>query len=160
MEKKKLLLLNPTEYEHEFDKKALNTLEGTPGLEKSVKYIHKQGVERYFRLGFTGSNIKVTPKNFPEIYQLLVEACENIFLKDIPDMYIEWDYRVNAMAIGSQKPMIVLFSGRYQSILPFLSSAIGNAPAAYILSMLSGRRSSLLFNGFSLINKFFVIKYI
>ena len=39
MERKQLLLLNPVEYEHQFDKKALKTLEGTPGLEKAVKYI-------------------------------------------------------------------------------------------------------------------------
>lgn len=32
MERKKLLLLNPIEYEHNFDKRALKTLEGTPGL--------------------------------------------------------------------------------------------------------------------------------
>ena len=86
-------------------------MEGTPGLEKSVKYIHKHGVERINRLAYTGSNIRVTPKNFPEIYKILEEACANIFLKDIPDMYIEWNYEVNAMAIGSQKPMIILYSG-------------------------------------------------
>ena len=138
MERKKLLLLNPSEYEHSFDKQALNTLEGTPGLEKSVKYIHKHGVERIFRLGFTGSNIKVTPKNFPEIYQLLEEACANIFLKDIPDMYIEWNYEVNAMAIGSQKPMIVLYSGAVdllskEELLFVIGHEVGHIKSGHML---------------------------
>jgi Zn-dependent protease with chaperone function len=111
MERKQLLLLNPVEYEHQFDKKALKTLEGTPGLEKAVKYIHKHGVERVMRLVNTGSHIRVTPDNFPDIYKLLEEACANIFLKDIPELYIRWSYDVNACAIGSQNPIIILDSG-------------------------------------------------
>ncbi len=111
MEKKQLLLLNPAEYEHPFDRKALKALEGTPGLEKTVKYIHKHGVERMIRLVYTGSHIRVTPDNFPDIYKLLEEACANIFLKDIPELYIQWSYDVNACAIGSQNPIIVLNSG-------------------------------------------------
>ncbi|HHT18055.1 MAG TPA: M48 family metalloprotease [Methanobacterium sp.] len=111
MERKELLLLNPAEYEHHFDKSALKTLEGTPGLEKAVKYVHKHGVERIIRLSYTGSNIKVTSDNFPELYKLLEEACANIFLKDLPELYIQWDYDINAFAIGSQNPIIILNSG-------------------------------------------------
>jgi Zn-dependent protease with chaperone function len=111
MDRKQLLLLNPAEYEHHFDKKALKTLEGTPGLEKAVKYIHKHGVERMIRLVNTGSHIRVTPDNFPDIYKLLEEACANIFLKDIPELYIQWSYDVNAFAVGSQNPIIILNSG-------------------------------------------------
>lgn len=111
MDRKKLLLLNPIEYEHHFDQRALKTLEGTPGLEKLVKKVHEYGIERYYRLSYTGSNIKVTPENFPDVYSIFEEACANIFLKDLPELYIQWDYNVNAYAIGSQKPIIVLNSG-------------------------------------------------
>lgn len=111
MERKKLLLLNPIEYEHNFDKRALKTLEGTPGLEKLVKKAHKHGIERKIRLSYTGSNIKVTPNNFPDIYDIFEEACANIFLRDLPELYMQWDYNVNAFAVGSQKPIIILNSG-------------------------------------------------
>ena len=37
--------------------------------------------------------------------------CANIYLKDLPDLYIAWDYTVNAFAVGSEKPMIILNSG-------------------------------------------------
>lgn len=111
MERKKLLLLNPNEYEHNLDKQALNALEGTPGLEKVVRKINKHAVERANRLAYTGSHIKVTPENFPDIYELLEEACANIYLKDLPDLYIAWDYTVNAYAVGSEKPIIILNSG-------------------------------------------------
>jgi hypothetical protein len=85
LERKKLLLLKPQEYEHEFDKAALQTLEGTPGLEKLARKFNKHAVERYFRLMYTGSYLKANKTNFPELYEILEEACANLFLKDIPD---------------------------------------------------------------------------
>lgn len=138
MDRKKLLLLNPTEYEHSFDKQALNALEGTPGLEKLVRKINEYGIERVFRLGYTGSNIKVTPTNFPDIYQLLEEACANIYLKDIPDLYIEWNYQINAMAIGSQNPMVILNSGAVdlltrEELLFVIGHEVGHIKSGHML---------------------------
>ncbi len=138
MERKKLFLLNPTEYEHSFDKQALNSLEGTPGLEKLVRKINEYGIERIYRLGYTGSNIKVTPDNFPDIYKLLEEACDNIYLKNIPDMYIEWNYEINALAIGSQNPMVVLNSGAVdlltkEELLFVIGHEVGHIKSGHML---------------------------
>ena len=110
-ERKKLFLLNPREYEHPFDKRALNSLEGTPGLEKLARKYNKHAIERILRLQYTGSNLKVTESVFPDIHQLLEEACSNIDLKKIPDLYITWDYSVNGFTTGSENPLIVLNSG-------------------------------------------------
>ncbi len=118
MERKELYLLNPREYEHEFDRKALNTLEGTPGLEKLMRKINKHAIERVMRISYTGSYLKVNQNNFPDIYQILEEACTNIHLKNIPELYIQWDYGVNAFTIGSEKPIIVLCSGAVDLLSP------------------------------------------
>lgn len=111
IDKKKLLRLNPREYEHGADRKALNALEGTPGLEKLVRKINKHGVERVIRLSYTGSYLKVTESNFPDIYEILKVACDNIQLKNIPELYIQWDYSIKGLTIGSENPIIVLSSG-------------------------------------------------
>lgn len=110
-DKKRLIRLNPREYEHGLDRKALNTLEGTPGLEKIVRKINKHGVERVIRLIYTGSYLRVNETNFPDIYNILIEVCNNIQLKNIPELYIQWDYKVNARAVGSENPIIILNSG-------------------------------------------------
>jgi len=104
LERKKLLLLKPQEYEHDFDKAALKTLEGTPGLEKLAREFNKHAVERYYKLMYTGSYIKVKPSNFPDVYKILEEACANLFLKDIPDLYLQWDYSINGFTTGSEHP--------------------------------------------------------
>lgn len=118
MERKELLMLNPREYEHPLDKKALNALEGTPGLEKLAREYNKHFIERMVRIGYTGSCLRVNENNFPDIYQLLEEACKNIHLKNIPPLYIEWDYVVNGFTTGSEKPIIVLNSGAIDLLSP------------------------------------------
>lgn len=118
MERKKLLLLNPMEYEHDFDRQALKKLEGTPGLEKLARKLNKHGFERFERLKNTGSNIKVTPDCFPEIFQLLKEVCEILYFKNIPDLYIEWDDHPNAGTLGSENPLIILTHGAVDSLTP------------------------------------------
>ncbi len=133
-----LLLLNPREYEHEFDRKALNTLEGTPGLEKLARKFNKHAMERVFRLQYTGSNIKVNESNFPEIYQILEEACTNLGLKNIPDLYISWDYSVNGFTTGSENPLIVLHSGAVdlltrEELLYLIGHEVGHIKSGHML---------------------------
>lgn len=108
IDRKKLILLNPREYEHPFDKKALNTLEGTPGLDKLVREFYKHGLERVFRILYTGSYLKVKEDHFPGLYVSLEEVCSIIDLNNIPDMYIHQQAGINAEAIGAKNPMIVL----------------------------------------------------
>lgn len=103
---KKLHLLHPGEYEHPLDRQALNALEGTPGFEKLTRKILKHGLERLVRLQYTGSYIKVNEKSFPEVYNILLEVCDTLHLKKIPELYVQRGGHINAFAIGSENPII------------------------------------------------------
>jgi Zn-dependent protease with chaperone function len=118
VERKKLYQLQSVEYEHKFDRKALETLEGTPGLEKMARKYNKHAIERVMRLQYTGSALKVNNNNFPDIYSLLEEACDNLQLNHIPELYITWDYTVNGFTSGSENPLIVLHSGAVDLLTP------------------------------------------
>ncbi len=109
-ERKDLILygLNPVAYEHPLDRKALNSLEGTPGLEALLRKINEYGVELFLKTQYTGSNIKVTSQMFPEIHQILIHVCETIHLRPVPDLYITQDPIINAFTVGSENPIIVL----------------------------------------------------
>lgn len=111
MKRTQLKGLDPKEYEHPFDKKALDALEGTPGFELIVKKFWKYGLERLFKIQYTGSNIKVNGNNFPELYSILEEACNTIYVPKKPDLYLSWSYNVNAMTTGVENPIIILYSG-------------------------------------------------
>ncbi len=111
MARVKLTGLDSREYEHPFDRRALEALTGTPGLETLVRKFNEYGLERLFRISFTGSNLKVTPRNFPDLDAMLHELCGILDIARVPDLYIRWDYGVNAFTAGVERPLIVLDSG-------------------------------------------------
>ena len=108
---KKLDGLHPFEYEHLFDAKALDSLQGTPGLDTVVRQYNKHAIERLMKIQYTGSHIRVTGENFPKLYRLLDQVCDTINLPARPDLYISWDYSINGFTVGVDHPIIVLNSG-------------------------------------------------
>jgi hypothetical protein len=111
MQRKKLTGLRPQFYEHPFDKRALNALEGTPGLETLVRKCNEYGIERLLRVRYTGSNLRVNEDNFPMIHGQVLLACEILDLPKLPDIYILGDGSINAFTAGVEKPILVLNSG-------------------------------------------------
>ena len=109
--KKILTGLNHREYEHPDDREALKTLEKTPGLKQVGNYVMKHAIERINTVQYTGSNIRVTKQNYPAIYEMLEYACHILNIPQIPDFYLEWEYRINGFTTGAEKPLIVLNSG-------------------------------------------------
>lgn len=109
--KKILTGLDHSQYEHPFDKKALSALENTPGLGMAGNFITKHTVEKIYTVQYTGSNLKVTSENYPKIYEYIQYACQILDMSNVPDLYIQWGYGINAFTVGSEHPIIVLNSG-------------------------------------------------
>lgn len=76
------------QYEHPFDKAALEKLERIPFLTTACEWITSNFVERIYNVQYTGSHLKVTKENYPKIYQYLEDACRILDLKKVPDLYI------------------------------------------------------------------------
>lgn len=104
----KLTTLEPREYEHPFDKKALDALERTKGLDTLVKKFYEYGIERIFQIQYTGSNLKVTPTSFPVIYDIVEESCEVLNLPLFPKIYIRRGDEIQGLITGVDTPLIVL----------------------------------------------------
>lgn len=113
MERNKKILtgLEKSQYENPFDKKALYALERTSGLNWLGNFITKHAIEKIYTVQYTGSNLKVTCENYPKIYEYLQYACQILDIQNIPDLYIQWGYDINAFTVGSENPIIVLNSG-------------------------------------------------
>ena len=109
--KKILKGLDHSQYEHPFDKKALEALENTPGLSAVGKFITKHMVERVYTVQYTGSHLKVTKNNYPNIYEYLQYASKLLDVKIVPELYVEWGYSINTCTVGAENPIIVLNSG-------------------------------------------------
>jgi len=130
--------LNSFEYEHEFDRKALSALEKTPGLELLVRKFNEYWNDKILKIQITGSYLKVTENNFPEIHRALMEGCTILNIKKIPKLYIQCGYEVNAYTSGVEDPIIVLNSGcidllSYDELLYVIGHELGHIKREHVL---------------------------
>lgn len=138
MERKIIEGLDSNEYEHPFDRKALEALEQTPGLEILVRKFNQFWNDKLLKIQFTGSNIKVTDKNFYEIHNALVETCKILNVTKIPQLYVRWSYDINAFAAGVEDPIIVINSGAidlltYEELLFIIGHEVGHIKSQHVL---------------------------
>ncbi|BAZ87294.1 M48 family metallopeptidase [Dolichospermum compactum] len=107
MTKKILTGLSSQTYEHPFDRKALASLQSMPGISPLLKKVNEYGIDRLLRLQSIASEIRVTPRNFPQLYQPLLEACQILDVTTIPELYLfRGTGHIQTYIIGLEKPII------------------------------------------------------
>lgn len=95
------------EYEDPRDAACLKALKLNKAFDQVVKNAIEYGVERVRTIGYTGSNVRVTKKNMPYLYECVEKACEIIDLPAMPDIYVIEDPYINAFTTGSGHPILV-----------------------------------------------------
>jgi hypothetical protein len=118
MELKRIPGLHPAEYEHPFDKAALDALEKTRGLELVVRKFHEYGIERVLRIRYTGSNLRVTPGSVPELWDAMEECCQVLDLRDQPELYVQPGDQLQGASVGVGKPLVVVTSACVEALTP------------------------------------------
>jgi Zn-dependent protease with chaperone function len=108
MGRKKLTGLSPWTYEHPRDRKTLDALEGTPGLETLVRKFNEWGLEHLARVEYTGSNLRATSHCFGELLDAVHQACETLDLPRIPEVYVTPGGGLNAQTVGVEHPILVI----------------------------------------------------
>jgi len=107
--KKRLVSLDPREYEHPLDRETLNKLESIPGVKPLFQKIHKEILEKLEYIENSGSNILLTMDNYPRVIKILNEAAKVLDIDLIPQIYVEFKGgSIKGRTSGSSKPNIVL----------------------------------------------------
>jgi Zn-dependent protease with chaperone function len=101
----------PVSWEHPADRAALQAMRAVPGFDEVVrKIVAILGGERGIRLIFQGNAVRVTPKQYPKIHQIAVEAVATFGWHKVPEFYVSQTPIFNAGAYGVDDPFIVLHS--------------------------------------------------
>jgi Zn-dependent protease with chaperone function len=100
--------ISPRAYEHPADRGALVALRAIPGFDAVLKAISGAIGERSIRLLYLATGIRVSPRQYPQLHQLLNECSTTLDVQPIPELYVYRDPMPNAMAIGLDKPIIVI----------------------------------------------------
>ena len=98
-------------YEHPADRSALVALRKLTGFDTILKNVAGLFNDRAMRLSFLASSVRASPEQFPDLYQMMLDGCYILDLPRVPELYITQTPLVNAMALGMDKPFIVLNSG-------------------------------------------------
>ncbi|MDH7511261.1 MAG: M48 family metallopeptidase [Methanolinea sp.] len=108
MARQKIANLHDDEYEHPFDHKALEALEKTPMLDTTIKKVWERVGEDFLRVYYTGSSLRITEKNYPDLMALHREAYDILNMTGSIGFYMAQDPYPNAFTIGVTNPVIVL----------------------------------------------------
>ena len=105
-------------YEHPADRSALVALRKVTGFDTILRNLAGLFSDRAVRLMFLASSVRVSADQFPDLHQALLDGCYILDLPRVPELYVSQDPIVNAMAIGIDKPFIVLNSGLVELMDP------------------------------------------
>ncbi len=98
-------------YEHPADRSALVALRKLTGFDVILKNLAGLFNDRAFRLMFLASSVRASEEQFPSLYHDLLDGCYILDLPKVPELFISQDPMVQAMAVGMDKPFIVITSG-------------------------------------------------
>jgi Zn-dependent protease with chaperone function len=103
--------LSSRTYEHPADRSALVALRKLTGFDTLLKLMNSLFNERAMRLNFLASSVRVSERQFPHIYEMLRDGCYILDIDNVPELFITQMPIVNAIALGMDKPFIVINSG-------------------------------------------------
>lgn len=101
--------VDPTQFIHPWDAKALATLRKVPGLDTLTKKILELGLERVFRLENLAGNLQVSTKTYPAVHRCTQWAAKILGVPP-PPVFINLSEDYVVMTVGHTQPFIQLSS--------------------------------------------------
>jgi Zn-dependent protease with chaperone function len=98
-------------YEHPADRSALVALRKLTGFDVILRNLAGLFSDRSLRLVFLASSVRASEQQFPSLYQAMLDGAYVLDLPRVPELFINQDPAVNAMALGTDKPFIVITTG-------------------------------------------------
>jgi Zn-dependent protease with chaperone function len=98
-------------YEHPADRSALVALRKLTGFDVILRNLAGLFNDRALRLMFLASSVRASEQQFPHLYQMLLDGAYVLDMPKVPELFITQNPLVNAMALGTDKPFIVINTG-------------------------------------------------
>src|SRR5258707_5865533 len=98
-------------YEHPTDGSAVVALRKLTGFDVILRNLAGLFSDRSLRLMFLASSVRASEQQFPHLSQTMLDGAYVLALPRVPELFITQDPRVNAMALGTDKPFIVITTG-------------------------------------------------
>jgi Zn-dependent protease with chaperone function len=132
-------------YEHPADRGALVALRSLKGFDELFKKFVGILGRRSIRLLHLASAVRVSERQFPDLHDYVRDAAYTLDLDHVPELYVRMDPRPNAMAIGLDKPFIVVTTGLFDLLDAEEQRFVVGHEVGHILSGHAVYRTMLIF---------------
>jgi Zn-dependent protease with chaperone function len=102
--------ISPRAYEHPADRAATAALKSIPMLDTVVRKLIEWRYERALRQLHLSNSLRVGERQLPDLWSHQVAVCQILDMPRTYDLYATSQIGTNAMAIGSQNPIVVFGS--------------------------------------------------
>lgn len=109
--------MNSSDFIHPDDLKAIRELESLPGLRLVMEKVFEWGLDDILWSENITTNIRLSPTQMPEIYNLLPPICEKLRIA-VPELYLNNSVIPNSWTSGKEKPYIVVTFGLIRRCTP------------------------------------------
>jgi Zn-dependent protease with chaperone function len=107
---RRLVGISAKAYQHPADRAATAALQSIPGLDAVVRKLIEFRYERAYRQAMLAASIRIGPDQLPDVWRTYEGVLKTLDMPETYDLYLVQFPISNAMAVGSEKPMIVLNS--------------------------------------------------
>ena len=107
---KYLTNIRSTEYEHEYDKKALEKLKNFPVLTTVANFIMNWSYLKWAMANYEGSCFRITQWSCPKLFDIVMESAKTLDLERLPRVYTNQSYLINAFASGYKNMEIIMLN--------------------------------------------------
>ena len=101
-------------FEHPADRAALTTMRSIPGFDQFLRLVSGMLRERQYRLAYLASAVRVGPRQFPDLHELMGEVTTVLDAPDRPELYVYNDPFPNAVTLGVDRAFIAMSSSLYE----------------------------------------------
>lgn len=105
-----LINLDPKDYEHPFDKGALEKVKKIPVLPDATNFMVNWTAVKWRETALCGNGFRVTLDSCPDLSMLATQVFNTLQLNYKPQLYMEQDYYINAYTVGHEENAFVSLS--------------------------------------------------
>jgi Zn-dependent protease with chaperone function len=106
----RLEAIAPEAYRHPLDQAATAALQRIPHFDGVMRRLLGIGVDRIARANLMAGAVRLGENQLPHIWRLHRMVFQALDIEEVPDLYLQEDPTINAMAGGTHRPMVVLNS--------------------------------------------------
>jgi len=158
----KLLNLQTRDYEHPFDRAALDAVRNLPMIDSVVNFVMNWTVIKWKMVELCGSGFHVTDGSCPELFQLVRDTAKTLEIDHLPEIYTQWCYGINAYTTGYKDDTILMIYTGTVDLLPdseiryIVGHELGHIKSGHVIYHMMATYIAQIINEMGLLGKFAV----